>query len=98
MRNTHFPGRSNILSSNGIAATSQPLSSSEAIFILKKGGNAIDAAIAASAVQAVVEPGSTGVGGDCFALIALNSQKPVSVNGSGIAAKKLSLEYLEERK
>ena len=98
MRNTHFPGRSNILSSNGIAATSQPLSSSEAIFILKKGGNAIDAAIAASAVQAVVEPGSTGVGGDCFALIALNSQKPVSVNGSGIAAKKLSLEYLRERK
>ena len=97
MRNFHLPGRSNVLSTEGIAATSQPLSSMEAISVLKKGGNAIDAAIAASAVQAVVEPGSTGIGGDCFALISMNSQKPISVNGSGIAPKKLSLRYLEEK-
>ena len=97
MRNTHFPGRSNVLSCNGIAATSQPLSSLEAISILKKGGNAVDAAIAASAVQSVIEPGSTGVGGDCFALISLNGKKPVSINGSGIAPKKATLEYFEER-
>ena len=97
MRNTHFPGRSNVLSTSGMAATSQPLSSLEAISILKKGGNAVDAAIAASAVQSVIEPGSTGVGGDCFALISLNGKKPVSINGSGIAPKKSSLQYFEEK-
>ena len=48
MRNLHSPGRSNVLGTNGMAATSQPLSSLEAISILKKGGNAVDAAIAAS--------------------------------------------------
>ena len=96
MRNTHLPGRSNVLSTNGIAATSQPLSSLEAISILKKGGNAVDAAIAASAVQSVIEPGSTSVGGDCFALISINGQKPVSVNGSGIAPKKASLDFFEK--
>ena len=96
MRNTHLPGRSNVLSTNGIAATSQPLSSLEAISILKKGGNAVDAAIAASVVQSVIEPGSTGVGGDCFALISINGQKPVSVNGSGIAPKNASLDFFEK--
>ena len=98
MRNLHSPGRSNVLSSKGMVATSQPLSSLEAINILKNGGNAIDAAIAASAVQAVVEPGSTGLGGDCFALISLNNQVPISINGSGIAPKKLSLNYLKKNK
>ena len=88
MRNLHLPGRSNVLSANGIAATSQPLSSLEAISVLKKGGNAIDAAIAASAVQTVVEPGSTGVGGDCFALISMGNKSQVAINGSGIAPKK----------
>lgn len=96
MRKNYLPGRSNVLASNGIAATSQPLSSLEAISILKKGGNAVDAAIAASAVQSVIEPGSTGVGGDCFALISLNGQKPISVNGSGIAPKKASLDFFEK--
>ena len=51
MRKLSFPGRSNVLGQNGMVATSNPLSSFEAINILKKGGNAIDAAIAASAVQ-----------------------------------------------
>ena len=59
MRNLHLPGRSNVISNNGMAATSQPLSTLEAISILKKGGNAVDAAIAASAVQAVIEPNAT---------------------------------------
>ena len=73
MRNLKFSSRSNIVSQNAIAATSQPLSTLEAISILKKGGNAIDAAIAASLVQSVIEPGSTGIGGDCFALISLKN-------------------------
>jgi gamma-glutamyltranspeptidase/glutathione hydrolase len=98
MRDNQYPGRSNVLSSKGIAATSHPLSSLEAISILKKGGNAVDSAIAASAVQAVVEPGATGVGGDCFALIAIKGKKPVSINGSGINPKKASLDFFYKNK
>ena len=74
MRNLYIPGRSNVLGTNAMAATSNPLSTLEAIEILKKGGNAIDAAIAASAIQSVVEPNSTGIGGDCFALISLKDK------------------------
>jgi len=98
MRNLHIPGRSNVLAQNGIAATSHPLSSIEAISILKKGGNAIDAAIAASAVQAVVEPNATSIGGDCFALISLKGKKPIAVNGSGIAPQKANMNFFEDRK
>ena len=98
MRKLYIPGRSNVIGMNGLAATSQPLSTLEAINILKKGGNAIDAAIAASAVQSVIEPNSTGVGGDCFALIALNNKNPIAVNGSGISPKKANLEYFNKNK
>jgi len=97
MRELSYPGRSNVLGQNGMAATSNPLSTLEAINILQKGGNAIDAAIAASAVQAVVCPSATGIGGDCFAIIALNGKNPVAVNGSGIAPKKASLDYFIEQ-
>ena len=97
MRDTSYPGRSNILSTSGIAATSNPLSTLEAISILKKGGNAIDASIAASAVQSVVEPGSTGIGGDCFALISINGKKPLSVNGSGIASKNSNIDFFKKK-
>ena len=93
MRKLSYPGRSNVLAQNGLAATSNPLSSIEAINILQKGGNAVDAAIAASAVQSVVCPSATGLGGDCFALISINGKKPIAVNGSGIAPKKANLEY-----
>ena len=98
MRNLHIPGRSNVLAQNGIAATSHPLSSLEAISILKKGGNAIDAAIAASAVQVVVEPNATSIGGDCFALVSLKGKKPVAVNGSGIAPKKNNMDFFESKR
>ena len=96
MRELSYPGRSNVLAQNGMAATSHPLSSLEAINILQKGGNAVDAAIAASAVQSVVCPSATGIGGDCFAIISLNGKDPISVNGSGIAPKKINLEYFNK--
>ena len=98
MRNLHIPGRSNVIALNGMAATSQPISTLEAISILKKGGNAIDAAIAASAVQAVIEPNSTGIGGDCFALISINGGKPISVNGSGKTPQKANMDFFENNK
>ena len=76
------------MANNAMVATSQPLSSQEALNILKIGGNAVDAAIAASAVLSVVEPGSTGIGGDCFAIVKIENKKPISINGSGINPKK----------
>ena len=87
MRKIYQPGRSNVLSNNAMVATSQPLSSQEAINILKLGGNAVDAAIAASAVLSVVEPGSTGIGGDAFALVYMQTEKKlVGLNASGRSA------------
>ena len=98
MRQLSYPGRSNVLAQNGMVATSNPLSSMEAMRILHKGGNAIDASIAASAVQSVVCPSATGLGGDCFAIISINGKEPVAVNGSGIAPQKANLQYFNDKK
>ncbi|MEL6476607.1 MAG: gamma-glutamyltransferase [Pseudomonadota bacterium] len=86
MRDLELPGRSPAHGMTAMAATSHTLSTETAIAILRQGGNAMDAAIAACAVQCVVEPGSTGIGGDCFCLYApAGSGQPVAFNGSGKA-------------
>jgi len=86
MRNLELPGRSPVHATRAMAATSHTLSTQTAVDILRAGGNALDAAIAACAVQCVVEPGSTGVGGDCFALYApAGAATPIAFNGSGKA-------------
>ena len=76
--------RSNVLSNKGIVATSQSLAAQSGIQILKNGGNAVDAAVAAAAVLNVVEPMSTGIGGDVFALYYKSDEKRVyALNSSG---------------
>ena len=92
MRNFQLPGRSNARSTRTMAATSHPLATLAAVEILRAGGNAFDAAIAASAVQAVVEPQSTGIGGDCFVLFCKDGVEPVfALNGSGRSARAASI-------
>ncbi len=91
-------GRSMVITQQGIAATSQTLASQAAAQILVKGGSAIDGAIAANAVLAVVEPMKTGLGGDLFVLYReANTGKLVGLNASGPAPKALSPEFLAKQ-
>jgi gamma-glutamyltranspeptidase/glutathione hydrolase len=92
MRDFMMPSRSLAVGENGMAATSHPQATQTALAILKAGGNAMDAAIAAVALQGVVEPQMTGVGGDCFVLYSPKAGRPVALNGSGRTPAKASLE------
>ena len=90
--------RSTVLAKNGMVATSQPLAAVAGLRMMLQGGNAVDAAIAAAAVLNVVEPVSTGVGGDMFALVWNNHDKRVTaINGSGRAPAAASVEGLRSK-
>ena len=91
-RDFMVPGKSVALAENGMAATSHPQATLTAIEILKAGGTAVDAAIAAVALQGVIDPHMTGIGGDCFALYAPVSGPMVSYNGSGRSPRAATLD------
>ncbi|MBL4906879.1 MAG: gamma-glutamyltransferase, partial [Sneathiella sp.] len=95
MRNFSNPGRSVTYGLNGAIASSSAHASQVGLSILKAGGNAMDAAIASCAVQCVVDPMQTGIGGDCFALIAPKGSGQIEgLNGSGTAPQGLTAGYL----
>ncbi len=88
MRNFHLAGRSTVHAQNAMVATSHPLAALTAIEVMRSGGTAADAAVAACALLGVIEPQSTGIGGDCFALVQPKGEgKIVAYNGSGRAPK-----------
>ncbi|MDW3224048.1 MAG: gamma-glutamyltransferase family protein [Paracoccaceae bacterium] len=89
MRDFHFPGRSPVLATNGMCATSHPLGAKAAINILEQGGNAMDAAIAGALVLGICEPQMTGIGGDCFVLWHTGDGDVKALNGSGRAPNAL---------
>ncbi len=88
--------RSAISAKNGMVATSEPQAADRGLEVLKKGGNAVDAAIAVAACLTVTEPTSNGIGGDNFAMVWMNGELH-GMNASGFSPKALSLDALKER-
>ncbi|WP_119390505.1 gamma-glutamyltransferase family protein [Taklimakanibacter lacteus] len=95
MRNFQIPGRSVAYGTQGMAATSSPLATISALDVLRQGGNAVDAAITASAVLCITEPHMTGIGGDCFALIGKSDGTIEGINGSGRASSRADADWLK---
>lgn len=84
---------------NGVVTTSQPLASQAGLTVLKNGGNAVDAAVTAAAVLSVVEPYMTGIGGDMYAMVWLeSSQKLIGINGSGHAGALMTFDKMAQRR
>ena len=92
MRNFSSPSRSNIFGSQAAIATSHPVATQVGMNILENGGNSVDACIAAVAVLGIAEPAMTGIGGDCFALLAGPGIAPLAINGSGFSPASATLE------
>ncbi len=96
-RDFHLPGRSPVIACDAMAATSHPLATLTAVETLREGGTAADAAVAAVATLCVIEPGMTGIGGDCFCLVARPGAPVWGYNGSGRAAASMRAETLLEQ-
>src|SRR5712675_1333688 len=91
-------GRSMVISRNGIVAAESPLAAQAGARILERGGNAVDAAIAANAMMGVVEPMMNGIGGDLFAIVYdAKANKLYGINASGWAPKGLTIEFLQKQ-
>jgi gamma-glutamyltranspeptidase/glutathione hydrolase len=96
-RDFHLPGRSPAVATQGMVATSHPLASLAALDTLRAGGTAADAAVTAVALLGVVEPAMTGIGGDCFCLVAKPGSPVWGYNGSGRSAASVRAETLLEQ-
>ena len=93
-----FASRSEVIAQHGMAATSQPLATQVALDILKNGGNAVDAAIAANAMLGLVEPTGCGIGGDIYVIIWDAKTKTLhGLNGSGRSPQSLTLDYFKQQ-
>ena len=94
-----FATRSEVIAREAMAATSQPLATQVALDIMRQGGNAIDAAIAANATLGLMEPTGNGIGGDLFAIVwDAETKKLYGLNASGRSPKLLTMDVFKEKK
>lgn len=94
----NFATRSEVIAQNGMAATSHPLATQIALDVLKQGGTAVDAAIAANAALGLMEPTGCGIGGDLFAIVwDAKTKKLYGLNASGRSPKSLKIDYFKEK-